>query len=189
MYMMRIFKPRQKGYRGFTIVEILVVIAIISVLASVVMAALWKARVDARDKSRIVDLNQATVALRLYAEREGTYQVSGAGNSGTGQGWFSYQNGTSYPASIAETLFDEGLLPAEIHDPLVPAGQHRGAGGHRQYMNYFVIGGATVGTCLFAQLEDPSAEEEATFSNAPISESLRSTLGSSYSMNYAACVQ
>lgn len=176
-----------KTQKGFTLTEMLVVIAIISMLAAVVMTSITEARVNARDKTRISDLEQIKAAMHIYATTNGTYHIPGAGSGG--QGWFSFKNGTSYPKSIAEELVVLGLLTTVMSDPLVPAGSFS-AGTHRQYMNYFhSTGGATAGTCLFAQLENPSTEQRATMTKAPISSSLRTTLMNSYFMNYASCTQ
>ncbi len=52
--------------RGFTIIELLVVISIIAILASVTMASLISARVKARDTRRGEDVHQIQTALALY---------------------------------------------------------------------------------------------------------------------------
>jgi type II secretory pathway pseudopilin PulG len=50
------------------LIELLVVVAIISLLSSVVMAALNDARARARDARRIEDLRQINTALQLYLQ-------------------------------------------------------------------------------------------------------------------------
>jgi general secretion pathway protein G len=69
--------------RGFTLVEILVVLAIISILASVVMASVSDARENARDKKRIADLGQIQLALKLYQVENGHYPKQSEGFSGS----------------------------------------------------------------------------------------------------------
>jgi prepilin-type N-terminal cleavage/methylation domain-containing protein len=58
--------------RGFTLMEILVVLAIVSVLSSVVMVSVSNARENARDKKRISDVAQLELALRIYVEQYGS---------------------------------------------------------------------------------------------------------------------
>ncbi|TSC75393.1 MAG: putative General secretion pathway protein GspG [Parcubacteria group bacterium Gr01-1014_33] len=58
---------------GFTLVELLVTISIISVLASVVLTAVNSARAKARDARRISDLRQMAIALELYYDTNGQY--------------------------------------------------------------------------------------------------------------------
>lgn len=54
--------------KGFTLIELLVVISIISLLSSIVLAALNDARAKARDSRRISDLRQIHTALQLYLQ-------------------------------------------------------------------------------------------------------------------------
>jgi len=58
--------------RGFTLVEILVVIGIIGVLASITLASMSNARENARDKKRIADIAQLELAMRVYVEQYGS---------------------------------------------------------------------------------------------------------------------
>lgn len=60
---------------GFTLIEVLVVIAIISVLASVVITSVAQARIKARDIKRVMDLKEVQKALELYRSEKGYYPL------------------------------------------------------------------------------------------------------------------
>lgn len=74
-------KSRLNG--GFTVIEVIVVIAIVVILAGVVIGNLVNSRDKARDTKRVSDLEQITLALRLYAEANDDYP-SVSGQLGTG---------------------------------------------------------------------------------------------------------
>jgi len=63
--------------QGFTLIELMVVVAIISLLTSIVLAALNDARKKARDAKRLEDLHQIRIALQLYFEENGQYPLPG----------------------------------------------------------------------------------------------------------------
>lgn len=52
--------------RGFTLVELVVVIAIIGILSSIVIAGLGDARKSGRDAKRVADIKNIQIALQLY---------------------------------------------------------------------------------------------------------------------------
>jgi general secretion pathway protein G len=66
-------RARSKSDKGFTLIELVVVIAVIGFLSSVVLAVLTDARIDARDKRRVEDLKQLEVALNLYHNDHNAY--------------------------------------------------------------------------------------------------------------------
>lgn len=68
-------KNNTKG--GFTLIELMVVISIISLLSSIIFSSINTARMNARDAKRISDVRQIRIALELYRNQNGTYPVSG----------------------------------------------------------------------------------------------------------------
>jgi len=59
--------------KSFTLVELLVVVAIISILASALMVGLGGARKKARDARRISDLRTVQSSLEVYYAQNGIY--------------------------------------------------------------------------------------------------------------------
>lgn len=173
--------------RGFTLIELLVVIGIIGLLAVVALASMDQARKNARDKARIADLEQIKAGLHIYAVSKGTYKLD-AGSQNGGTGWFSYVNGSNYQKSMADEMVTLGLLTINVHDPLVPANT-KVSGTQHQYMVYFPTDGPTKGVCVFAQLERPSSDQQATIDNTRVAgTTINSLKSSTYSMNYATCI-
>jgi len=58
---------------GFTLIEILIVIAIISILSSVAIVGLPKIGGKGRDARRVSDMRQVQTALELYFTKNGNY--------------------------------------------------------------------------------------------------------------------
>ncbi len=73
------FKNHKKG---FTLVELLVVIAIIGILATLAIVALQQARQNARDSKRVADIKQMQTALELFANQYGRYPTEEEWNEG-----------------------------------------------------------------------------------------------------------
>ena len=67
--------------RGFTLVEVVIVVGIVGLLSAIVLFSVQQARQNARDKTRKVDLKQLQLALELYREAVGRYPE----NCDTGQ--------------------------------------------------------------------------------------------------------
>ncbi len=65
--------------KGFTLVELLVVIAIIALLSTLSVVALNSARTKARDARRLSDIKQIRTALDMYFDSNLTYPANCAG--------------------------------------------------------------------------------------------------------------
>src|SRR3989344_5865679 len=63
--------------KGFTLIEILIVISVIGILASIVLVNLGGFRSRGRDARRISDLRTIQNALELYYANGGEYPASG----------------------------------------------------------------------------------------------------------------
>lgn len=65
-----------KKRSGFTLIELMVVIGIMGILASVILLAVNQARANSRDSRRVSDLKQLELGLALYREQSGTYPTA-----------------------------------------------------------------------------------------------------------------
>jgi len=61
--------------RGFTLIELMVVIALIGILASVVLASFTSVRARNRDGKRVSDMREIEKALNLYQIENGTFPI------------------------------------------------------------------------------------------------------------------
>lgn len=64
--------------KGFTLVELLVVISIIGLLSTIAVVSLGSARTKARDAKRIADVKQISTSLEQYYADVGSYWASAA---------------------------------------------------------------------------------------------------------------
>lgn len=71
------FERKNKNFQsGFTLVEVLVVVGIIGLLASVVLVGLGTFRMRSRDARRIADLREVQNALELYYTKNNEYPAA-----------------------------------------------------------------------------------------------------------------
>lgn len=61
--------------RGFTVLELLVVVAIIGILAAVTLALLSDTRARSRDAKRLSDMREIEKAINLYYAENGNFPV------------------------------------------------------------------------------------------------------------------
>ena len=105
-----------KNKKGFTLVELLVVVAIIGLLSTLAVVALGNARQKARDAKRVSDIKQVQTALELYFSDVGSYPVQAPASAltlGAGAG-LTLSSGAA-PAGFAATA------SATTYMALVPA--------------------------------------------------------------------
>jgi len=72
--------------KGFTLIELMVVITIIGILAGVLFASFNEARMQSHDKARMVTLKEVQLALELYKAQYGRYPEQGCGPGWAGRG-------------------------------------------------------------------------------------------------------
>lgn len=71
----------KKFSKGFTLIEMLIVITIIALLASLILVGMGGARAKTRDSRRIADLHNVMNALELYYAKNSNYPVSSDWNT------------------------------------------------------------------------------------------------------------
>lgn len=69
--------------RAFTLIELLIVIFIVSLLATLAVVAYQQARIKARDSKRIADIKQIKTALELFFNENSRYPTIEEWNSGS----------------------------------------------------------------------------------------------------------
>ncbi len=95
--------------RGFTLIELMVVVAIIGLLATTILASLDSSRVAARDAQRVQEARQLVTTLEYYRNQNGRYPCSGgsllcAAGSAGGATEATLKNMTGTYAGMAATL-------------------------------------------------------------------------------------
>lgn len=109
--------------KGFTLVELLVVVAIIGLLAGIATVSVNSVRSKARDARRVADIKQIQNALELYYSGSGTYPNPGAD--------LTLGTGTALALSNAASGFtdtDAANIGAEVYlNPVPKDPQNTGA--------------------------------------------------------------
>lgn len=166
--------------RGFTIVELLIVIIVVAILAAVTVVAFNGTQQRARDAQRKSDVAQIAKLLKVWSADRGPMRTgSGCGSSGNGDGWFNVQNGTTYPVSMMNCLINAGITNANIKDPSNVQSCSNGNTACRTYMKYTCTVSGSTRTSIFANLEtppDPAMDMATACSGTAVS--------TNYGMNY-----
>lgn len=66
---------------GFTLIEILIVVGIVGILATIVLSSISSSRAKSRDSNRVAALKQTRIALELYKNDNGFYPKRGSAST------------------------------------------------------------------------------------------------------------
>ena len=103
--------------KGFTLIELVVVIAILAILAGVLVPRVSNHMAAARDARRLIDVKTVREAVERYYLDTGAYPAANT-NSSYG-GW-----DVSHDGNFIRVLRDEGYLDDEAFDPVNDATYH-----------------------------------------------------------------
>lgn len=149
---------------GFTIVELVIVIAVIGILAAITVVAYNGIQEGAKDSAIRGGATQLVKALQSWSGRTGkTPLQTGGGYAGNGTGWVAANYpSSSYPNSIETVLFQAGYLPDDFTISL-PANEAYSS--NKEYSTYMLY------SCgekyvVYAYLNSPTAEDTARFDRA-----------------------
>lgn len=123
----------KKINKGFTLIEMLIVITIIALLASLILVGMGGARAKTRDSKRIADLHNVMNALELYYAKNSVYPAS------------------TYNSSASWDTFKTLLINAGIGVNQVPKDPLNDS------TRYYRYGGTTTDYVLGALLEQSDA--------------------------------
>lgn len=135
-----------KNKKGFTLLELLVVMSIISLLVTLAISVLNNARKNARDSRRMADLRHLQTALELYLDQYNTLPTTGSYGEGaviggcTG-GWdcSHYDQDESGDGDFVEFLVSSGIMNIPPDDPIDDSDHH--------FRYYYYAGTGTTYNC------------------------------------------
>lgn len=174
-------KSRAQKQPGFTLVELLIVIIVIAILATISVLAYNHVQERARDSQRKTDLETMTKAFEMWNmdNPEHQFMTGGSGcggSSGSGHAWFNHQAGTGYPKSMNDCFKEAGYINEDLIDPSGMTVCNSGA--PEKCFSYMKCTSVSRGTYLFAHLETlPDATDEAD-------DTCAASWDTGYGMNY-----
>ncbi len=152
--------------RGFTLVEMLVVVSVVGILASIIYANFGEARSSVRDDIRKSSIKELELAVRLYKAQNGTYPL---GCRGSGQ-WSGGTGGT-YTCSPATDPYIVGLAPEFLAslpvDPKANSGTNNGILYWSDGVDYKILVNLSVEEKLVSSYADEFARCPAQCSGSP----------------------
>ncbi len=108
--------------RGFTLIELMIVVTIIGIIAAIALASLGLIKENARDKKRLTDITAIRHALNLYAtDRGGLPRLAGTHCIGKNNGETCWGD-RNMPGSTALTSALQPYISSIPVDPLPDRG-------------------------------------------------------------------
>jgi prepilin-type N-terminal cleavage/methylation domain-containing protein len=101
---------QKQKHLGFTLVELLIVIAIMGILATVSFIALSQVKDRARDAARISEVNQIRKILDIYYSDHGHYPPFSITSWGENHGWPENWELARNWGDVLKTLHDDGVF-------------------------------------------------------------------------------
>lgn len=101
---------------GFTLVELMVVIAIIGILASIVLVSVSGGKSKARDAQRSSDLENFAGALEVYYSQNGHYPYTNCSGSNS---WTSFDSPAYAPNLVCGTKNGAGVTLSQFMAPYI----------------------------------------------------------------------
>lgn len=131
----------QNTKKGFTLVELLMVIAIIGILSAIGLTALTGARGKARDARRVADIRQYTLAYQAYFDSQNTYNSTCAPSDGTANS--GDISGSGPLAAQCDTNINTGFFGTGVAVPRDPSASTvpcvAAAGGRCTRTGYYTV--------------------------------------------------
>ena len=106
--------------KGFTLIEVLVVVSLIGLLSAVILASLGSARAKGRDAARVVDVRELKKAIEIYYNNQTVPSYpkvgsEGAANNISGLATPLTDGSPKYIGAIAQTLIDGDGTSADLY--------------------------------------------------------------------------
>lgn len=168
---------------GFTIVELLIVIVVIAILATISIVAYNGVQQRVRDTKRKDDIAKIAKAFQLWAADTGKgFDTINAGSGGVALGWFD----SSYAPydSVASVLINSKYLNTSVVDPI----NKKTAGESYAYMIVPCNYTTDPQRIMLARLEVPPSLSVADQLGVTCSGSTYTSYTTTYGMNYAQMV-
>lgn len=153
---------------GFTVVELLIVIVVISILAAITLVAYNGMQAQARDSSIRTAAENFASAMKRYSIRNGSPTGFGSGTStavtngvctgGSRAGW---AEPTTYACTIGDVMIANDYLPSNFFTEL--PNNKRYNSPRYVFMFYPCSGGPSNRYQLYYSLENPSDKDNAQY--------------------------
>lgn len=141
----------RSSHRGFTIIELLMVIAIIGILTAIVLASLNTSRAKARDAKRLQEMKQIKYAIELFYSNTGYYPTCGGDIHCDTTGVYSALS----TLEVVPTYI--GSIPNDPSNSVGQYGYYYARGYVKTGINSFVSTGLDTDYILGMRLEQSSA--------------------------------